>query len=83
MQLFMSTNINKAVARIRLKSHSNAVDLQKTCGRCSKTIRMRDGLNALICTATLGVIDANFDDVCIHYEERGEIAELSFFGQPG
>jgi hypothetical protein len=44
---------------------------------------MRDGLNALLCTATLGVIDANFDDVCIHYEERGEIAELSFFGQPG
>jgi hypothetical protein len=40
---------------------------------------MRDGLNALLCTATLGVIDADFDDVCIHYEERGEIAKLVLF----
>jgi hypothetical protein len=44
---------------------------------------MRDGLNALLCTAILGVVDAKFDCVCELYEERGDSAELFLSGQPG
>jgi hypothetical protein len=79
----MDRNIKRAAVSYRPKSDSNAADLRQSCGRCSKTIRMRDGLNALLCTATLGVIDAGFEDVCIHYEERGKRAELLFSAQPG
>jgi hypothetical protein len=44
---------------------------------------MRDGHNALLCTAILGVVDTNFDCVCEHYEERGDSAEFFLSGQSG
>jgi hypothetical protein len=79
----MDRNINRAAVRNKPKSDSSAANVPKSCGKCSKTIRMRDGLYTLLCTATLGVVDANLKDVCIYYEERGESAELLFLGQPG
>ena len=79
----MGRNINNAVVRKRIGSDSTTVDLHKSCGRCVKSIRMRDGLNALLCTAILGVVDAKFDCLCEHYEERGDSAELFLSGQPG
>ena len=82
-KFFMGRNINNAVVRKRIRSDSSTVDLHKSCGRCDKSIRMRDGLNALLCTAILGVVDANSDCVCEHYEERGYCAERFLSGQPG
>ena len=79
----MGININNAFVRKRIRSDSTAVDLHKSCGRCVKSIRMRDGHNALLCTAILGVVDTNFDCVCEHYEERGDSAEFFLSGQSG
>jgi hypothetical protein len=61
-----------------MKSVSTAADLRESCGQCGKTIRLRDALNTVLCTVILEVVDASFDDVCIHYEERSENNELSF-----
>ncbi|MFZ2162759.1 MAG: hypothetical protein WAW02_11125 [Sideroxyarcus sp.] len=61
-----------------MKPDSNSASSHKSCGRCGKTIRMREGLNTLLCTAILGEVDAGFEDVCEHYVERDENAELSF-----
>jgi hypothetical protein len=61
-----------------MKPVSTTAELRETCGQCSKTIRLRDGFNAVLCTVILEVVDASFDDVCIHYEERSENNELSF-----
>lgn len=61
-----------------MESDPNTVDPYESCGRCGKTIRMRDGLNTVLCTVILEVVDADYDDVCIHYEERSQRNELSF-----
>jgi hypothetical protein len=82
-QFFMRRNIKNAVSSKGMKSYATAVVSQKSCGRCGKAIRMREGLNALLCTAKLGVVDANFEDMCEDYEERGESAGLLFLGQTG
>jgi hypothetical protein len=61
-----------------MKSGSITAGLRESCGRCGKTVRMRDDLNTVLCTVALEVVDADFDDVCIHYEERSENGESSF-----
>ena len=61
-----------------MKFNSKSSAPYEACGKCGKTIRMRDGLNTVLCTVLLDVVDAGFDDVCIHYEERRENSELSF-----
>jgi len=61
-----------------MKSDLITADPYESCGRCGKTIRMRDGHNTVLCTVVLEVVEADFDDVCIHYEERNENNGLSF-----
>lgn len=43
-----------------------------SCGQCDKTIRMREDTNIVLCTAILEVVEANFSEVCEHYEERSK-----------
>ena len=56
---------------------TNTVTLSKCCGSCGKTIRMREVTEVVLCTAILDVVDAGFEEVCEHYEERPE-----YPGQP-
>jgi hypothetical protein len=74
----MHRNINKATLGNQMKSGSNAVGQRKSCGGCGKTIRLRDGLNTVLCTAILEVVDASYETECEHYEERSDNSELSF-----
>jgi len=50
--------------------------LHRSCGRCDKTIRMREDSNNLLCTATLDVVQVNYEDVCEHYCERAQQADI-------
>ena len=52
--------------------NSNAVVAPKSCGRCGKTIRLREETEVVVCTAILDVVKADFNEVCEHYEERAE-----------
>ena len=52
--------------------NSNAAVAPKSCGKCGNTIRLREETKALVCTAILDVVKADFVEVCEHYEERAE-----------
>ncbi len=40
------------------------------CGNCGKTIRLREDMKVVLCTAILERVDADFEEVCEYYEER-------------
>jgi hypothetical protein len=46
-----------------------------SCGRCSKTIRIRGEMNFVICTDILEIVYAGIEDVCESFEERVEFLE--------
>jgi hypothetical protein len=37
---------------------------------------MRDETDSVLCTAILGIVDADFEDVCEHYVDRPEYSDL-------
>ena len=49
---------------------TNSVTSFRCCGSCGKTIRMRGETEVVLCTAILDVVEAGFEEVCEHYEER-------------
>lgn len=55
-----------------MKSGDNPATLPASCGRCGKTIRMREDSDAVLCTAILDLVDASYEDVCVYYVERDE-----------
>ena len=55
-----------------MNSDANNAMSSKCCGSCSKTIRMREETKVVLCTAILDVVEADFAEVCEHYEERPE-----------
>lgn len=61
-----------------MKAGSSRDALPKSCGKCGKTIRMRDDTINVLCTDVLGVVDAGFEDVCEHYVERPEFPGQQF-----
>lgn len=58
-----------------MKNGKKPADLPATCGRCGKTIRMREDPDALLCTAILDKVDPNFEDVCVYYVARNEFSD--------
>jgi hypothetical protein len=61
-----------------LKSELKKSTASRSCGKCAYTIRVRDNLNDVLCTAILGMVDANFEDVCEHYIDRSWYLERKF-----
>ncbi len=55
---------------------TNAATPSRCCGSCGKTIRMREDTKVVLCTAILDVVDAGFEEVCEHYEERPAYPDL-------
>ena len=62
-----------------MRNGDKPADLPATCGRCGKTIRMREDPDGLLCTAILDKVDPNFEDVCVYYVERSESSDPTNF----
>jgi len=56
----------------KMNSGSDTPAPSRSCGRCGKTIRMREGANTVVCTAVLELVEADFEGACEYYEERIE-----------
>jgi hypothetical protein len=56
----------------KMNSGSDIPAPSQSCGRCGKTIRMREGANTVLCTTALELVDADFEGACEYYEERIE-----------
>ena len=55
-----------------LKSGSDITIPQRSCGMCSKTIKLRESADTVLCTLILEVVDAGFEGVCEHYVESSK-----------
>jgi hypothetical protein len=65
-----------------LKSGSNTVYPSVSCGSCSKTIKIRGETDLVLCTDSLDIVDAGFEDVCECFEDRAEPLEQTCWKIP-
>lgn len=61
-----------------MKSGSEAAHPSISCGKCSKTIRMRGETDFVLCTDSLEIVDAGFEDVGECFQERAELLEQKY-----
>jgi len=65
-----------------LKSGSNTAIPRRSCGKCGKTIKLREQADSVLCTVTLELVDPAYVDVCVHYEDRNKSPDQFCSGRP-
>jgi hypothetical protein len=59
-------------SEVNLNSGSGTTTPRRSCGKCEKAIKLRESAGAVLCTATLEIVEAGIENVCEHFEERSK-----------